>query len=172
MGLDQGKDFGQMNAIEVARRIIMRWERCGRRMPDGRLESYPDPVSKGDPWTIGWGSTGKGIKKGTVWTEKQADEDLESRIAHLDLVVMGMVKVDAEEYELGALISICDNVGYPKIEASTLIRLMNEGADREEVADQFLRWDKSTVNGNLIQVEGLLNRRKYERSVFIGEVDP
>lgn len=30
-----------------------------------RLVSYPDPLSKGEPWTIGYGSTGAGIGPNT-----------------------------------------------------------------------------------------------------------
>jgi lysozyme len=38
------------------------------------LEAYPDPGSKdGHPWTIGWGSTGPDIVKGTRWTQAEAD---------------------------------------------------------------------------------------------------
>lgn len=41
-----------------------------------RLKAYPDPLSGGDPWTIGYGATGKGIQKGTVWTQEQAEKRL------------------------------------------------------------------------------------------------
>jgi GH24 family phage-related lysozyme (muramidase) len=37
--------------------------------PDGRFDAYPDPATGGAPWTIGWGSTGPDITKGTVWTK-------------------------------------------------------------------------------------------------------
>lgn len=41
-----------------------------------RLHAYPDPLSGGDPWTIGYGATGPGIRKGTVWTQEQAEKRL------------------------------------------------------------------------------------------------
>lgn len=38
-----------------------------------RLKAYPDPGSKdGNPWTIGYGST-RGVKKGMVITEAEAE---------------------------------------------------------------------------------------------------
>lgn len=43
---------------------------------DLRLEAYPDPLSGGEPWTIGYGQTGPGITQGTVWTLEQAEEGL------------------------------------------------------------------------------------------------
>ena len=48
-----------------------------------KLEAYPDPLSGGDPWTIGYGCTGSGIVRGTVWTIDQANEALETRVAGL-----------------------------------------------------------------------------------------
>jgi lysozyme len=41
-----------------------------------RLEAYPDPISKGDPWTIGYGHTGPDVRRGTVWTLEQAEAAL------------------------------------------------------------------------------------------------
>lgn len=46
-----------------------------------RLHAYPDPLSGGDPWTIGYGCTGPKIKKGVVWTQLQADNEVERRVA-------------------------------------------------------------------------------------------
>lgn len=41
-----------------------------------RLIAYPDPLSGGDPFTIGYGQTGPDIKVGTTWTQIQADHAL------------------------------------------------------------------------------------------------
>lgn len=38
-----------------------------------RLTAYPDPLSGGDPWTIGYGHTGPEVRPGLVWTEAQAE---------------------------------------------------------------------------------------------------
>ena len=48
-----------------------------------RLTAYPDPLSGGDPWTIGYGSTGPGIERGTVWTQERSDAALDARVADL-----------------------------------------------------------------------------------------
>lgn len=45
-----------------------------------RLNAYPDPVTKGKPWTVGYGSTGPDITKGTIWTEVQANGNLLARV--------------------------------------------------------------------------------------------
>jgi lysozyme len=41
-----------------------------------RLEAYPDPLSGGDPWTIGYGHTGPEVRQGVVWTQAQCDAAL------------------------------------------------------------------------------------------------
>src|ERR1044072_792728 len=46
-----------------------------------RLKAYPDPLSGGDPWTIGYGHTGPEVKPGLVWTHQQARDALEADIA-------------------------------------------------------------------------------------------
>ena len=45
------------------------------------LTAYPDPLSGGDPWTIGYGSTGLGIEEGVTWTQPQADNALAAKLA-------------------------------------------------------------------------------------------
>jgi len=47
------------------------------------LTAYPDPLSGGDPWTIGYGSTGPGIRQGTIWSQTQADAALAQQIVHI-----------------------------------------------------------------------------------------
>lgn len=46
-----------------------------------RLEAYPDPLSGGEPWTIGYGCTGPGIGPGVTWTQAQADAALLGRLS-------------------------------------------------------------------------------------------
>src|SRR5574341_612772 len=43
---------------------------------DCELEAYPDPGTKGPPWTIGWGHTGPDVVPGLAWTRERADEVL------------------------------------------------------------------------------------------------
>lgn len=50
-----------------------------------RLSAYPDPLTGGAPWTIGYGCTGKDIVEGTVWTQEQAYAELVQRVSDLHL---------------------------------------------------------------------------------------
>jgi lysozyme len=44
-------------------------------------KAYPDPLTKGDPWTIGVGHTGPEVHQGLVWTDEQIDAALTADIA-------------------------------------------------------------------------------------------
>lgn len=46
-----------------------------------RLDAYPDPISKGDPWTIGYGHTGPEVHRGLTWTLEQAEAALRADVA-------------------------------------------------------------------------------------------
>lgn len=49
----------------------------------GRTGEFPrDGLSgfNGEPWTIGWGTTGEGIRYGTTWTQAQCDAALLDRV--------------------------------------------------------------------------------------------
>lgn len=41
-----------------------------------RLAAYPDPITHGEPWTIGYGHCGPEVHPGLVWTQADADAAL------------------------------------------------------------------------------------------------
>ena len=43
-------------------------------------ESYPDPLTKGEPWTIGVGHCGPEVCPGLTWSDRQIDETLDHDI--------------------------------------------------------------------------------------------
>ena len=46
-----------------------------------RHAAYPDPLTGGDPWTIGIGHTGPEVHQGTVWSDEQINAALEADLA-------------------------------------------------------------------------------------------
>jgi lysozyme len=46
-----------------------------------RRQAYPDPLTGGAPWTIGYGHTGPEVHPGLVWTQAEAMEALDADIA-------------------------------------------------------------------------------------------
>lgn len=152
-------------AIDLAVAIIKRFEGCAKRMPDGRLRAYPDPGTGGAPWTIGWGSTGKDIAPGTIWTQEQADARLAQEVAEKAAGVDRLVSIPLADHERAALISFAYNLGVSALGGSTLLRLLNAGASRESVAEQFSRWNKAA--GKVL--DGLTARRAAEKALFLGQ---
>jgi len=141
------------SGLVEGRMIIKRWEHC-------RLVAYkplPD-----DKWTIGWGATGPGIHEGTVWTQEQADADLANRTSILSGQIMDLLTQFPTDGELGAMLSLTYNIGLTAFKESTLLKYFNAG-EIEKAADEFLKWVHS--GGHFVQ--GLLNRRRDERNIFL-----
>lgn len=145
-----------MSALTHAVAIIKRWEGC-------RLTAYPDPGTGGDPWTIGWGATGPGIRKGVRWTQAQADDRLAQDVERFMAGVRASLARAPADNELGAMTSLAYNIGLGAFRKSTLLRLFNAG-DKAGAAAQFGRWNKA--GGRVMN--GLVRRRAEERSVFAG----
>jgi lysozyme len=141
-----------MTAESIATLIIKDWEKC-------RLRAYkPLPT---DPWTIGWGATGSDITEDTVWTQEQADADLNNRVIVLGNKVRSLVAKPATDNQLASMIDLAYNIGIGAFAASTLLRLFNEG-NVPGAGDQFLVWDMSAGE----KVQGLENRRECEQRIY------
>ena len=128
-----------------------------------RLNAYPDPASGGDPWTIGYGHT-KGVKKGDVITEEQANLFLWEDAAEAEEAITDLVVVPLSQGQRDALVSFIFNLGRGNFQRSTLLRKLNSG-DYKGAADEFLRWNKAA--GKVMP--GLTRRRKAERELFLSE---
>lgn len=46
-----------------------------------RALAYPDPLTGGDPWTIGWGHTGREVHSGLRWSIEYAESVLAFDVA-------------------------------------------------------------------------------------------
>ena len=143
-----------MTAKDLATAIIREFEGL-------RLEAYPDPASGKDPFTIGYGATGKGIGPGVRWTRKQAETRLDSDVERF----MGRVKERLERYasppQLAAMTSLAFNIGIGAFSSSTLLRKFNDGDDAGAAAE-FDRWIRAAGK----KMPGLVRRRAAERALF------
>ena len=139
---EQGKDF------------IKSWEKC-------RLTAYLDSVGV---WTIGWGRTTM-VHKGDTCTQEQADEWFEEEIDAFANKVQALIYGEVCQNEFDALCSLAYNIGVAALGRSTLMKKLNQ-KDYLGAAEQFLVWNKGTVNGTLTVIAGLTNRRKSERKIL------
>lgn len=143
-----------MNWLDVCLPFTKQHEGC-------RLEAYPDPVSGGDPITIGYGATGPDIVLGTVWTQEQADADLSSRLQALGDQVDSEVQIALSDNQKAAVVDFCYNVGFHAFANSTMASCLNQN-DISGASEQFARWNKA--GGQVVQ--GLVNRRAAEAELF------
>src|SRR3712207_9448030 len=103
-------------------KLIQQFEGCAKKQPDGSFMAYPDPGTGGDPWTIGWGSTGPDIKKGVVWTQKQCDDRFTSHLAEFAEKVKKLLgNTPTTQKQFDALVSFAYNVGPANLASSTQI---------------------------------------------------
>lgn len=146
--------------------LIQKWEGYAKDLGDGRVQAYPDPATGGAPWTIGWGSTGPDITKGTIWTRAQAQERFE---AHLAQFAAGVSKALAGAAttpdQFDAMTSLAYNVGLGNFSGSTLLKKHKTG-DYASAALQFSQWNRAA--GRVMQ--GLTNRRAEEAALYRGQV--
>lgn len=123
-----------------------------------RLKAYLCPSGKP---TIGWGHT-KGVSLGQTITEAQAEKFLEEDYKEMEQAVKTLVTVPLTENQLQALTSFTYNVGINAFKSSTMLRKLN-ASDFEGAYNEFDRW----IYGNGKKLNGLIKRRKVERTLFL-----
>jgi lysozyme len=136
--------------------LIKKFEGC-------RLESYK--CAAGVP-TIGYGST-KGIEMDMTITQEGAEELLLKDIAEFEEFVLEASEMPLSQHQFDALVSWTFNLGPSNLNASTMLKVLNKGA-YEDVPAQIKRWNKATVNGQRVVLDGLIRRREAEALLFAG----
>lgn len=130
-----------------------------------KLTAYQDSVGI---WTIGFGNifnldTGNPIKEGDKISLETAERWLKIEVDNLQAKMRKVITVPLNDNQWTALISLVYNIGFGAFKRSTLLRLLNAGASKEEVAKQILRWNKAGGK----EIKGLTNRRKAESNLFL-----
>lgn len=140
--------------------LIKQFEGCARLRTDGLVEAYPDPGTGSDPWTIGWGATGKGIGPGVVWTRAQCDARLERDLVRYAADVARALGDSATtQSQFDALVSFHYNTG--AIARATLTKQHKDG-DQAGALREFARWNRA--GGRVMK--GLTRRRNAEAALY------
>lgn len=109
-------------------------------------------------WTIGYGHTGKDVKKGMVITEEKATELLKTDIVRFEKHVAAYNKIyNFTSNEFSALVSFAYNIG----SISGLTR--NGTRTKLQIANKMLEY--CYANGK--KLKGLYARRQKERKLFL-----
>lgn len=148
--------------MRLSEDLIKKWEGC-------KLKAYN--CSAGKP-TIGWGSTryinGREVRIGDEITQNQADSMLSFYVDAIEKEIKGFVKHNLTSFQLAALTSFVYNLGVGAFKNSTLLKKINL-SEFDKAADEFMKWVYVTdpETKNKIKLQGLVNRRKDERELFI-----
>ena len=150
-------------AIKLATEALIKpFEGYHKKLPDGSCKAYPDPGTGAEPWTIGWGCTGKDINPDTVWTLEQAQERLEAEVKHFALASLRMSPVLAKSPRRHAAItSFCFNCGMGNYRVSTLKKRV-DAEDWAGAKEEIVKWNKAA--GRVMR--GLTIRRTAESSLL------
>lgn len=126
------------------------------------LHAYPDPGSGGDPWTIGYGATGPGIKQGATWSQEQANDRLAADVARFGEQVAALVGTSpTTQGQFDGMTSFAFNVGARNLSTSTLLKLHKAG-NFAGAASEFAKWTKAA--GKVLP--GLVTRRSAEAALY------
>lgn len=145
---------GRMELGEKGRDLIKKWEGL-------YLKKYLCPTGH---WTIGWGHLWKPGDPEEI-DEDQAEVYLDQDVVESEVAVNTYVKVPLTQNQFDALVSFTMNLGSGALSSSTLLRLLNQ-KDYDGAAKQFGRWVYGQVNGQYVQLPGLISRRKEEKELF------
>jgi len=149
--------------LAPALKIIKKWEGC-------RLEAYRCPA--GVP-TIGYGATRlekRAVRMGDKITQQEADQMLLHEVENLFAPGVFELLPLAKKWrgeQVAAIVSFSYNIGLGALEDSTLRKRLLAGEEAAKVVSEELpRWNKA--NGKVLQ--GLVNRRKDEVNLFVGNI--
>ena len=123
-----------------------------------RLEAYQDAAGV---WTIGYGHTGRDVKRGDRISEYWATDLLKRDVEKVAEAVRTL-NVARTEGQLDALVSFAFNLGIGKLKSSTLLKVIREGGSKAAVKREFKRW----VYAGGKKLRGLELRREWEARRF------
>tara|TARA_B110000285_G_scaffold198440_1_gene230887 strand:- start:112 stop:567 length:456 start_codon:yes stop_codon:yes gene_type:complete len=138
--------------------LIKRWEGF-------EMHAYLCPA--GVP-TIGYGATYYPNNRNSVKlsdrpiSESYASLLLEDMVKHYESGVNRYVSVELTSNQFSALVSFAYNVGLGALKSSTLLKRVNANPNDENIAIQFMRWNKG--GGRVLK--GLTKRRQSERDLY------
>lgn len=119
-------------------------------------------------YAVGYGShynwdAKRPVQKGDIITKDTAKQWLLNEAQQNFSFVKSIVKVPINDNQLIALSSFAYNVGNGALQNSTLLKYLNNGVDKQTVANEFDKW---TLAGGVVN-NGLKNRRKAEKALFL-----
>jgi lysozyme len=150
-----------MNINQATVDLVKRWEGF-------KAKAYICPAGV---LTVGYGTTnraglpGVNITPQTVVTEAQAEQWLRMGLEKFAAQIRPAITAPINDNEFGAFLSLAYNIGPAGFRGSSALRHFNAG-DKAKAADAIKLWNKATVNGKRVVLQGLVNRRADEVRLF------
>ena len=117
--------------------------------------------------TIGWGSTmytdGRKIKLGDTINEDQAEQLLLWELKNKSIALHGL---NLNQNQFDSLLSFVYNLGIGAFAKSTLKKKILLNPNDVMIKDEFMKWNKARVSGELIELKGLTRRREAEAEMY------
>lgn len=132
--------------------LIKKFEGC-------KLQAYLCPAGV---WTIGVGHT-KGVKKGMVITQQQAEMFLKDDITPIE-GALNYLGINFTQGQFDALCSWIFNIGMGSFNTSTMRKYIIAKKSDLEITDQMVKWH----NAGGKPLIGLKKRRCDEANMFLG----
>lgn len=129
-----------------------------------RAKAYKDPVGI---WTIGYGTTkiyGSPVVEGMEINELVAIALMRGDLQEPLQIIERHVRVPLKQNQIDALASFIYNIGSGNFLDSSLLKVIN--TNKPVVEDLFTRWNKGTIDGKLVTLDGLTKRRKREFRLY------
>lgn len=120
-------------------------------------------------WTVCYGSTGAHVLPGGTRTDAECLTLLREDAQKFEAAVNRCTPPPKNQNQFDAMVSFSFNIGESAYCNSTFARKFNAG-DPAGAAEEFPKWSYATVNGQRVRVQGLLNRRLAERTLFLTPV--
>lgn len=115
--------------------------------------------------TIGWGSTmydnGELVKLGDVISKTRAEELLNYEVNHVARK-LNALQLGLNQNQFDAIVSFVYNIGITAFRKSTILRLISDNPNNQDIAVQFGRW----VYGGGKMLPGLVKRRADEMEMY------
>jgi lysozyme len=117
--------------------------------------------------TIGFGSTmytdGRKIKLGDTINEQQANELLMWELRNKAFALHGL---NLNQNQFDSCLSFIYNLGIGAFTKSTLRKKIVANPNDATIKDEFLKWNKARVDGELKELKGLTRRRIAEADLY------
>lgn len=120
-------------------------------------------------WTIGYGNTyyrdGSPVKKGDVITLSEGIALYHDILNEFAADVNELVRVELNDCQFGAIVSLTYNIGVGAFKKSTLLRKLNADPNDPSIKTEFGKW----VRAGGRTLNGLVKRRKKESDFYFSE---